>query len=198
MIGEPAEAKRMLILPAVLSLVGLSNLSGGHLDVDAVVFLVGTGALSVLLGVLRGVSIRLSNRDGLVFMRYTWVTVALWVLNIVAKIGANLLLGAIDPHMSGVASDSLLLTIGIGMLAEGLMVLGRAVRTDSRVVWTAGKDGQPHTSSALLDSLQERFAGASASGTSADNGTSSHHRASRPSMLDALRDADSRQDRRHS
>ncbi|MEV0260295.1 DUF1453 domain-containing protein [Streptomyces sp. NPDC050617] len=188
MIGEPAEAKRMLILPAVLSLVGVSNLSGGHLDAGAVVFLVATGGLSVLLGVLRGVSIRLSNRDGLVFMRYTWVTVALWVLNIVAKIGANLLLGAVDPHMSGVTSDSLLLTIGIGMLAEGLMVLGRAVRTDSRVVWTAGKDGQPHTSSALIDSLQERFAGASASG---------RPRAERPSMLDALRDADSRQDRRH-
>ncbi|KOG52793.1 hypothetical protein ADK38_44240, partial [Streptomyces varsoviensis] len=158
LLGEPAEAKRMLILPAVLSLVGVSNVSGHHTGVASVVFLVATGGISVLLGVLRGVSIRLSNRDGLVFMRYTWVTVALWVLNIVVKIAANVTLGAVDPHVSDAAGNSLLLTVGLGMLAEGIVVLGRAVRTDSRVVWTVGKDGQPHTSSPLLDSLQQRFA----------------------------------------
>ncbi len=70
-IGEPAEAKRMLILPVVLSLIGLSDVSGQVKTPLSLLFLVATAAISVLLGALRGVSVRVSQREGLAFLRYT-------------------------------------------------------------------------------------------------------------------------------
>jgi hypothetical protein len=70
-MGEPAQAKRMLVLPAVLSLIGLSGLSGQVTTPLSLLFLVATAAISVVLGALRGASVRIWQRDGLAFVRYT-------------------------------------------------------------------------------------------------------------------------------
>ena len=133
-LGEPAQAKRMLVLPAVLSLIGVSDLSGTVTTPMSLVLLVATTAISVALGALRGASVRISRRDGVAFVRYTWVTIALWVVNVVVKVGANLVLGAGDA-----AGNSLLFTLGLGILAEGLVVLGRATQAGHRVLWTADR-----------------------------------------------------------
>ncbi|MFB9925483.1 DUF1453 domain-containing protein [Amycolatopsis halotolerans] len=159
LIGEPAQAKQMLILPAVLSVVGLSTLSGEVKTPASMVFLVGTAAVSVALGVLRGMSVRISRRDGTAFVRYTALTVALWVANIVVKIGVNLALDAFDPQDAGGVANSMLLTIGVGILAEGLVVLYRALRAGHQVMWTQGSDGAPGQTSPLLDDIQRNLNG---------------------------------------
>lgn len=155
MIGEPAEGKRLLVLPAVLTAVGLSKVSGDVHSAPSVLFLVVTAGLGVVLGVLRGLSVRLSDRDGLLFVRYTAWTVGLWAVNVAVKFGATALFQAAEGHSVAVAGDSLLLTLGTGMLAEGLVILARAVHTNQRVMWSQGKDGAPHTRSPFLDSLQD-------------------------------------------
>jgi hypothetical protein len=144
-IGEPAQAKRMLILPVVLSLIGLSGQVKTPLSL---LFLVATAAIGVLLGALRGVSVRVSQREGLAFLRYTGVTVVLWVVNLAIKFGA------IDPKDAAAVGNSLLLTFGLGILAEGLVVLYRALRNDHRVMWAQGQDGSPHRMSPFLDNLR--------------------------------------------
>jgi hypothetical protein len=164
MLGEPAEAKRMVVLPAVLTVIGLSDVSGVQRNPTALLFLVLTAGVSVIIGALRGASIHLSSRDGLVFVRYTGVTVALWVVNLVVKFGANLVLGLVDAHVASAVSNSLLLTLGVGLLAEGLVVLARAVRTDGRIAWSKGRDGGPHAMSPFLDGVQQRIAENTASG----------------------------------
>ncbi|MFD2472689.1 DUF1453 domain-containing protein [Amycolatopsis silviterrae] len=162
MIGEPAQAKQMLILPAVLSVVGLSTLSGEVKTPASMAFLVGTAAISVVLGILRGTSVRITRRDGTAFVRYTALTVALWVANIVVKVGVNLALDAFDPHDAGGVSNSLLLTLGLGILAEGLVVLYRALRAGHQVMWTQGSDGAPAKTSPLLDNIQRNLTGRTA------------------------------------
>ena len=150
-LGEPAQAKRMLMLPAVLSVIGLSDVSGQAVSGQAetslsslsLLFLATTAAISIILGVLRGASVRISRRDGVAFVRYTAVTVALWVVNLAIKFGANLTLGAIDPTDAGAVSNGLLLTIGVGILAEGLVVLYRALRNHHPVMWSQD-DNNPH------------------------------------------------------
>jgi hypothetical protein len=159
MIGEPAQAKRMLILPAVFLVIGLSDVSGDTQSMVSILFLAGTGAISVVLGALRGASVRVSERDGLAFIRYTGVTVGLWVVNLVIKFGANFALGTVDAHDAASVSNSLFLTLGAGMLVEGVVVLARVLRTESRVVWSKGDDGQPHKMSPFLDELQGRLSG---------------------------------------
>jgi hypothetical protein len=156
--GEPAEAKRMLILPAILIIVGLSNLDDLTHSGTALLFLIGTVLISAALGALRGISIKLPRRDGIVFMRYTAVTIALWVANIAVKFGANLLLGAIDKSGAAVLGNTMFLTVGVGMLLEGVVVLARALRTGDQVIWAQGRDGAPHRTSPWLDDLQRQFA----------------------------------------
>lgn len=157
--GEPAQAKRMLLLPAVLTAIGVSDAGPiTRSGATAVAFLVASTAISVVIGVLRGLSVRLRDRDGIVFMNYTAVTVVLWVVNVVVKLGADLLLRAVDPHGAAGFGNSLLLTLGAGMLCEGGVVLLRALNTDSRILWESGKDGRAHTTSTWLDALQSRMA----------------------------------------
>jgi hypothetical protein len=153
-IGEPAQAQRMLILPIVLSLIGLSDVSGQVKTPLSLLFLVATAAISVVLGALRGASVRISQRDGLAFLRYTGVTVVLWLVSLVITFGANLARGAIDPKDAGAVGNRLLLTLGLGILAEGLVVLYRALRNDHLVMWTRGQDGAPHRMSPFLDNLR--------------------------------------------
>jgi hypothetical protein len=76
------------------------------------------------------------------------------VVNLAIKFGANLALGALGSERAGVAGNSLLVTLGLGLFAEGLVVLYRALRSDHRVMWTQGRDGAPHQMSPFLDDLQ--------------------------------------------
>lgn len=155
LMGEPAQAKRMLVLPAVLSMIGLSDVSGHVTTPVSVLFLVATAAISVALGALRGASVRISRRDDLAFVRYTGFTVVLWAVNLVIKFGANLVLGGVDRTDASAVGDSLLLTLGLGILAEGLVVLYRALRAGHPVMWSQGQDdGAPHRMSPFLDDLR--------------------------------------------
>ena len=161
MIGEAAQAKRMLILPAILAIIGLTQAGPVLHSPVALLFLLVSGALSVVIGALRGASVRISNRNGLAFVQYTWVTVALWVANIAVKFGGNVVFGQIDPHAAGLG-NSLFLTLGLGMLIEGLVVTARALRGDTQVIWAKGENGAPHTGSPLLENMRHNINGRAA------------------------------------
>lgn len=163
MIGEAAQAKRMLILPAILAIIGLTQAGPALHSPAALVFLLVSGALSVVIGALRGASVRISNRGGLAFVQYTWVTVALWVVNIAVKFGGNFVFAHIDSHAAALG-NSLFLTLGLGMLIEGLVVTARALRSDTQVIWAKGEGGAPHTGSPLLENLRASVNGRTADG----------------------------------
>ncbi len=156
LVGEPAEGKRMLLVPAVLVAAGLTDLAQVAQSPASIWFLIGTTAVSVVLGLLRGASVRVFEQGGIVFMRYTMTTVILWIVNIAIKFGAGFVLGLVDPQAERATSNGLMLTFGAGMLLEGLAVLAQAVRMRGRIVWEQGKDGRPHRNSPVLDGLQER------------------------------------------
>ncbi|MFC4079704.1 DUF1453 domain-containing protein [Amycolatopsis samaneae] len=157
LMGEPAQAKQMLILPAVLCLIGLTNVSGEVKTPLSLVFLIGTAVIGIVLGVLRGATVRISRRDDVAFVRYTAVTVVLWLLNIAVKAGVTYALDTFDPKDAGGVSNSLLLTLGLGILAEGLVVLYRALRGGHQVMWTQGGDGEPARTSPVLDTIQREL-----------------------------------------
>ncbi|MFC4244537.1 DUF1453 domain-containing protein [Gryllotalpicola reticulitermitis] len=156
LIGEAAEGRRMLLLPAILTAIGLMDLAKVAQSPVSIGFLIATTAVSVVLGLLRGATIRVFEQDGLVFMRYRVITVVLLALNFAIKFGASFALGLVDPSAEHAASNGLLLTLGSGLLVEGLVVLSKAVRTNSRILWKQGKDGEPHKTSSFLDGLQQR------------------------------------------
>jgi hypothetical protein len=131
MIGEPAKVRSMLVVPAALSAYGLYEVVGAGRTPASLAFLVGTAAISVVIGALRGLSVRMTRRDGYAFIRYTAVTIGLWVLNLALKFGANLLAHGVDPKNT---AAGFLLPVGLGLLAEGLVVYYRALRGNHPVV----------------------------------------------------------------
>jgi hypothetical protein len=132
--GEPAVGKRLLLIPAVLGVVGLTQLSV-H-SVTGVVFLVASTALSVAFGLLRGLTIRTYERNGVVMLRYTVMTIVLWAASIAARLGAGVVLGLLDPSAVREGNSGLVLAVGAGLLAEGLVVMTKAVRVRGQVAWS--------------------------------------------------------------
>ncbi|MBB4687859.1 DUF1453 domain-containing protein [Amycolatopsis jiangsuensis] len=155
--GQPAQVKQMLVLPGVLTLIGLSDVKNVLHSPVALGFLVVTALLSAGIGALRGATIRLFDRDGVVYMRYTALTVVLLVVNVAVKFGANLLLGAIDPGQVAVLGNTLMLTLGLSMLLEGAVTMAKALRSGHRILWDKNRDGTTRTAP-WVDDLQRRMA----------------------------------------
>lgn len=175
--GQPAQGKKLLILPVIIMVIGIASLSHTWSPL-AVGFLVATTGISFIIGILRGVSIKLFDKDGIVWMRYTAITVVLWVVNIAIKIAAAFAIAAINPVAAHEESSGLLISLGMGVLMEGVVVAMKAVNTNSRVLWAKGKDGQADRHSDFLDNLQQNRA-------NSNGGTAS-------SLLKSIRDRTNR------
>ena len=189
LIGEPADARRMLLVPAALCLAGLSDLGQVAQSPLSVGFLLGISVVSVVLGVLRGASVRVHKRDDVVFMRYTMTTVVLFVANLGVKVGSGLLLGYIDPRAEHAVSSGLALTLGVGMLAEGVAILSKALRTGGRIAWGGGA-GQKYVVGLQASNLE----GQEEHGTAEPSWSPSKRRSALSALLDDVRDLGARRD----
>jgi hypothetical protein len=78
----------------------------------------------VQLGLARGITIRVFVRDGHLWQKYTFATIAVWVTSIVIRLGVDY-----AGHLAG-ANTSML--IGSLTLALGLSFLGEAAVVGSR------------------------------------------------------------------
>jgi hypothetical protein len=131
MQGRPLKLRRMLVLPAVLVVLGIVDLTGSsapHLTSKDIAFLVISVVLSVVLGAARGATIELYPQQGELWQRYRRSTVALWIALIAAKlilIGIASAAGA----SAGSGTSTLLLTLGVSLLAEAAIVAPRAAST---------------------------------------------------------------------
>lgn len=124
--GQPLRARRLLILPVVLIVIGATDLP--HLTRTDIVFLVVSVAVSVVLGAARGATIELYPLQGELWQRYRISTVVLWASLIVTKV---VLMGVASAfHASaGGGTNSLLVTLGASLVAEAAVVGPRALST---------------------------------------------------------------------
>ena len=131
MKGQPLEAKRLLVLPVVLVVIGITDLTGTsapHLSRTDVAFLAAGVAISVVLGAARGATMELYPKGGELWQRYRPATVALWIALIAAKLILGAIAGAAGASGGG-GTNSLLLTLGVSLLAEAAVVGPRALST---------------------------------------------------------------------
>lgn len=156
MIGDIVQVKSLLVLPAVLTVIGLYQLGRLHsLDVESVGFVAVGVVVSLVIGVARGATVYLGRRGDELWMRYRATTVALWVLNFAAKAAIIPVEVAVTGHPVADATHGLLLSIGVGILAESAVVLLRALHRDGTVVWSKADDGGPHTPSPAFDRARD-------------------------------------------
>lgn len=126
MTGRPVESRRLVVLPGVLAVYGWTVLhKSGHLTNTDQVWLGVEGAVSVAIGVVRGSTVRLFERDGYVWSRYRPITLLLWVASIAARFALEA--GAVASGAGkAVMTSSTILMFGLSLAAESLIVLPRA------------------------------------------------------------------------
>ena len=124
MAGQPLRQGRLVVLPLIFVVWGVFQVSDAHPSVTDVVLLVVETAISIGIGAVRGTTINLFVRDGYLWMRYRWSTLALWLLSAAIRVG--FLVGAAELGSGPAGQASLLLGLGAGLLGESLVLAPRA------------------------------------------------------------------------
>jgi len=78
--GRWVPARRTLLLPLVLVVVGVGHAGNVHWTALAVAVVGADAVLTAGLGALRGSAIRLTLREGYLYQRGGWPSVGLWAL----------------------------------------------------------------------------------------------------------------------
>ena len=134
-VGRWVPARRSLLLPLVLVVVGVGQ--AGHVGWTALaVVLVGADVLLAAgLGVVRGAAIRLTLRDGYLYQRGGWLSVGLWLLTIAVRVGvaAPFLHTSAGPALEA----TLAMSFGISLGAQYAVFNARVAR-DGRPIRPAG------------------------------------------------------------
>jgi hypothetical protein len=180
--GQPLNARRLLVLPVVLTVIGVADLTGSsapRLSRTDVGFLAAGVAISVVLGVARGATIDLYPNGGELWQRYRPVTVVAWVTLVAAKL-ALAGTASVASASPGAGTHGLLLSLGASLIAEAAVVGPRALSTGLPFA----RDPKDAAKSWLGRSRTDLFAGAGGSGRPSaacrwDNGTSRSPRSRR-------------------
>lgn len=153
--GQPVQGSRLVLPPLILIGVGGYQLAthAGELTGTAAVSLVVTAAVSVVFGVARAATMRLFERDGYLWQRYTGWTFLVMVGAFAARAGVRLVLpmtgGHVDTHNPGamfsgsaghVLMATMLLTSGLGFVGESL-VIGSKVMNSGVPLAPSGRGG---------------------------------------------------------
>jgi len=132
--GQPVNIRRLLVLPGVLTAMGLLQLSGavtaGLRPQDLGLLAVGLAAAAGL-GVARGATVTVAVRDGRPWLRYRAVTLVLWAATVAVRVGLSVLAHAAGATVAG-SGPALLLSAGVTLLAEGAVVAHRALQPGGR------------------------------------------------------------------
>jgi hypothetical protein len=131
MQGRPLKARRLIVLPVILAVLGITDLTGSsapHLTPKDIAFLAAGVAISAILGAARGATIQIYPNQGELWQRYSKSTVGLWIALIAAKI-VLLAIASSAGASAGGGTNGLLLSLGVSLLAEAAIVGPRAMST---------------------------------------------------------------------
>lgn len=127
LIGEPLNVRDLFVPPIVLIGVGVWLLcaTDGLTHAD-IAWAAAGAALAFALGALRGMTIRLFGKDGVLWQRYTGRTFLIVVASLAVSAGFGLFATTMGMHEG---ARPVQLSIGVGFLGEALTVGRRALAT---------------------------------------------------------------------
>lgn len=124
--GQALHARRLVVLPAVLIVIGVAGLHGMTGVSPADITLIGTSALiAAVIGFAQGGVTRLQSRDGTLWGRLPAWGLLLWVTLIVSRLAMMALAHGIDAEAAA-SLDSVLVVLGINRLAQAGVIASRA------------------------------------------------------------------------
>ena len=136
--GQLLQGKRLVVLPAVVTVIGFLDLRGHHMGSADIAWLTVGAAGSLLIGLAFGLITRLESRDGVLWgkmpLRGLWLWVALFawralIMVLAARTGA---------HVAASATP-LLFTLGLNRLGQAAVIASRAMRAG--IPFAPEKDG---------------------------------------------------------
>jgi hypothetical protein len=121
--GRPVkEGRKLFALPVVLIVLGYGDVTqGAALKPIEITLTVIGGAISLGLGLLRGRADKLSDRDGSPFVQWGAASLMLFAGSVAAKLVLDLI-GIAAGSASSAVGKSLLLTLGLTLLGEAVVI----------------------------------------------------------------------------
>lgn len=156
LLGEPLRGRRVLLLPAVLTVVGATRL-GGHGAVGAadVAFLAAGALAAVGIGAAQGATMRLEHRDGGLWGRVPPRGLWWWAALVGARVALTVLAGAAGAHLAA-STAPIVLMLGLNRLGQAGVITLRAV--GAGIPFAPEKDGRVF----LADRMRDWTGGAQA------------------------------------
>jgi hypothetical protein len=139
--GEPLRGKRAVLLPAILTVIGFTDLHGhgaAHLQtVDVVAITIGTAG-SALIGLAFGAITRLEERGGYLWAQLPVYGLWLWLGLFAWRGVAFVIADGMHAHVAA-SSATLLFALGVNRLAQAAVIVPRAMAMG--VPFAPEKDG---------------------------------------------------------
>ena len=140
--GEAVRGKRAVLLPAILTVVGYSDLhrnGGAHLSHADIACLVVGIAGSAAIGLAFGALMRLESRDGYLWAQLPIRGLWLWGAMVAWRVVVLILAESMHAHVAA-SSSTLLLSLGVNRLAQAAVMVPRALAMG--VSFAPEKDGR--------------------------------------------------------
>lgn len=127
--GQKLQGKRLVVLPAVLTIIGFANLHGAKGLHSADYLWLTVGAVgSLLVGLAFGAITRLGSRDGVLWAKMPLRGLWLWA-GLFAWRGLIMLIAARSGAHVAASTESLLFMLGINRLGQAAVIVPRAMLT---------------------------------------------------------------------
>jgi len=154
--GQKIQGKRLVVLPAVLTIIGFADLHGArHLHPADYVWLTVGAIGSLVIGLALGAITRLGSRDGVLWAKmplrglWLWVALIAWrglIMVIAARTGAHV----------AASTTPLLFTLGLNRLGQAAVIEPRAMLAG--IPFAPEKDGSTFLSGASHGTSRDRSA----------------------------------------
>jgi hypothetical protein len=119
------EPKKLFLLPIVLGVIGLQNVTHAKVNTIDIVVIAAGAALSLGLGLLRGRFDRVTLVNGSPFMSWSAASVAVFAGNVLAKLALDAV-GVAAGGTTAALTSSILLSLGLTLLGEAAVVWFRS------------------------------------------------------------------------
>ena len=139
--GEAVRGRRLIVLPVVLSVIGIVQLSGqrSHPQASDILLIAISAAVAVAIGLGLGALTRLQAHDGHLWAQLPRRGLWLWGGLFASRLLITLIAQGAGAHLAA-GSSAILLVLGLNRLAQALVVIPRALAAG--IPFAPEKDGR--------------------------------------------------------
>jgi hypothetical protein len=139
-VGSSVSGRRLVVLPVVVTLIGILDIGGNksHPDATDIVLLTVSAVIAIAIGVGLGAMTRLERRDGHLWAQLPKRGLWLWGGLIISRLVISGIGHVAGAHLAA-GTTAILLMLGLNRAAQALVVVPRAIAAG--IPFAPEKDG---------------------------------------------------------